>query len=122
MNRATKLAHGLDRIGGTHKRILLLAMAVYARANGRVRTSDRRLRDATELGREVFTRITQELEEDGWVRREEFGFTLAISKMEANQRFFMNTAPHAAKPEDLEIQTNNQGVSAPPNRLKEGYL
>ena len=114
MNRATKLAHGLDRLGGTHKRVILLAMATYAHANGRVRATDRRLRDATELGRDSFTRITQELEDDGWVRREEFGFSLAITKMEANQRVLVDAAAHAAKPEDLEIQTTKPGVSAPP--------
>ena len=86
MNRALQLAHGLDCVGGSYKRMVLLVMAAYASGNGRVCTSQKRLRNATELGSQAFMRIAGELETDGWVRREGPGFTVSISKMEANQR------------------------------------
>ena len=104
MNRTSRLVHGLDNIGGTKKRIVLLAMAAYAHANGSVRASDRRLRDATELGRDAFMRITQQLENEGWIRRDERGFTVVIAKIEASQRDFTNAADDAAKPDNHHAQ------------------
>jgi hypothetical protein len=116
VNRTSRLVHGLDNIGGTKKRIVLLAMAAYAHANGSVRTSDRRLRDATELGRDAFMRITQQLENEGWLRREERGFTVAIAKLEASQRVYANAADNAAEPENQRFPTINLGASVPLNR------
>jgi hypothetical protein len=116
VNRALQLAHGLDCIGGAYKRMVLLVMAAYASGNGRVCTNERRLRNATELGSHAFTRIAGQLERDGWVRREGTGFTLSISKMEANQRDFMNAADDTAELGNQRFTTINLGTSAPLNR------
>jgi len=110
VKRALKLAHGLIPIGGAHKRMVLAAMAFYAKANGKGRVSDRKLRNATELGRDLFTRILRELETDGWIRREGNQFILAICKMEENQRFLLNPAEYEAERDCSRCVTTKLGA------------
>jgi hypothetical protein len=96
VKRALELAFGLREIGGGRKRMVLFAMAFYASSNGLVHANDRNLRNAVEMGRDLYERIVEELEADGWLRRQGDHFLLAIGKMEANQRFGLNSAEYLA--------------------------
>jgi hypothetical protein len=116
------LAHGLRAIGGPHRRMLLLAMAFHANLNGKVWASERRLRNDTELGREWFGIILRELEVAGWIRRDGDEFFLVISKMEANQRFGVNSPEYLAARGYSDGANNQNGCLGTLNRSKEGYL
>jgi hypothetical protein len=92
MRWALQLAVGLKEIGGGRKRTVLFAMAFYANSNGKVHAGDRRLRNAVEMGRYLYEEAVEDLEADGWLKRQGDYFVLAIGKMEANQRFELNSA------------------------------
>jgi hypothetical protein len=109
------MAVGLKDIGGGRKRTVLFAMAFYANSNGRVFAGDRRLRNAVEMGRCLYEEAVEDLAAEGWLKRQGDYFMLAIGKMEANQRFELNSAenlsargckrPPATKPGALAPST-----------------
>lgn len=114
MKRALDLAFGLNEIGGGRKRTVLFAMAYFASSNGRVHAGERKLRNAVEIGRELFEEVVEQLEAEGWVRRQEDYFMLAIGKMEANQRFGLNSPEYLAARGYSDGQTTKPGAPAPP--------
>lgn len=119
MKLEMKLVHGLTRIGA-HKRMVLFALAFDARHGGAGIASDRRLRNATELGAGTLTRILGELESEGWIFRTDEYFRLAIRKMEANQRVVISAARVAALGDQPIF--DNPDASAPLNRSTKGSL
>jgi len=121
VRRELKLVHGLGTRLGTHKRIILLALAFDARCGGTGAASDRRLQNATELGARMLRHLLRELAIEGWITREGEYFTLAIDKMEANQRILLS-AEYAAKRGDKPMSNNNPGCLNTPNRFTEGSL
>lgn len=119
MKAEMKLVHGLTSIG-LHKRMVLFALAFDARPGGSGIASDWRLRNATELGRGALARILAELVSDGWIFRADEHFSLAIRKMEANQRTVISAALAAELGENQVF--NNPDALASLNRFKKGSL
>ena len=115
MDRVFRLARGLGPIGGTNKRIVLLAMASYANDNGLGHAADSTFERITELDPDLLGAIFNSLEAEGWVKRTGDKFILAIAKLEANQRWLLKSSTY-----DRSLITSNLGASAPLNRFKKG--
>lgn len=120
---APNLVLGLAPLGGTRKRMLLSAFALYARANGSGYISDSRLQHVTELGDESFLQTMKELETEGWVLRDGEKFILALEKMKANQRYLVGLSDTHTRPNKVITRnTYKPGTSGTPNRFKKGSL